>query len=288
MSELTRRSVLRASLGSGGGGALRAALYRQRAGQDRDRVVGPGLRPGGGRGLQEDGRRLREAQRQQDRLQHRAVRAAAAEDHLGDHLGRRAGPDPRSTPLEAAAAAGLGRPAGRRDRRGRDRRRRRWRRRRSPTPIATTTSTKKRSLLRRAVRRCGDAVPRLADPGREGRLQESRHAEDMGRLHRLLHPGAEEAAANWACGTPMPPPSWSARSATTRMQHVRAVPDRLWRAGHRHPGRPVPPRRPAGPGGGDQGAGQDWSSSTRKATSRRARSTGTTPTTTTRSTPSCA
>ena len=77
MTILTRRSVLRGSWRWPRPG-LGAALYRQCRGDDRDGVVDPGLRPGGRRRVQEDGRGLREGERQHDRLQHHAIRAASA------------------------------------------------------------------------------------------------------------------------------------------------------------------------------------------------------------------
>ncbi len=75
----------------GCGRGLRAALYRQRRGDDRGGVVGPGLRPGRGYRLQKNSRRLREGQRQQDRVQHHSLCAGAAEDRRGDDQRHRAG-----------------------------------------------------------------------------------------------------------------------------------------------------------------------------------------------------
>ena len=94
MVGLSRRSVLRSSLAAGRGRDLGAALYRQRRGHDRGGVVGAGLCPGRGRGVQKDRRRLREGERQHDRAQHHAVRAAAAEDRLGGDQRRRPGSVP--------------------------------------------------------------------------------------------------------------------------------------------------------------------------------------------------
>ena len=95
MTTLSRRSVLRSSLAVAAAGTLGAALYRQRRGENRGFVVGAGFRPGRGYLDQEDRRRLREGQRQQDRAQHHAVRAAAPEDRLGGDQRRRPGHVPQ-------------------------------------------------------------------------------------------------------------------------------------------------------------------------------------------------
>ena len=118
MTTLTRRSVLRSSAARGGG-TVGAALYRQRGGHDRDRVVGPGLRARGGHRVQEDRRRLREGQRQHDRLQHHPLCAAAPEDHLGGDERRGPGSVPEQ-PGRDHCAVRLGRQAGRCQRRRRD------------------------------------------------------------------------------------------------------------------------------------------------------------------------
>ena len=94
MSNLSRRSVLRATW-PGSRGNVGTSLHRQCRGDDRKRLVGPGLCPGRGRRVQQGGRGLRKGQRQHDRLQHHALRAAAPEDRLGDDQRRRAGPVPR-------------------------------------------------------------------------------------------------------------------------------------------------------------------------------------------------
>src|SRR5258705_6154047 len=61
------------------GSALGRALYRQGGGDHRKRVVRAGVRPGRRRGTAEGGRRLREGKRQQDRVEHHALRAGTAE-----------------------------------------------------------------------------------------------------------------------------------------------------------------------------------------------------------------
>ena len=78
--------------GSGGDGSPGAALHRQCGRRDRDRLAGTGLRPGGGRRFPQDGCRLREGQRQQDRPQRHAVPGAESEGDIRDH--QRGGPGP--------------------------------------------------------------------------------------------------------------------------------------------------------------------------------------------------
>ena len=93
MTIITRRSVLRNSLAVAAAGTLARPFIANAAAPDRDRVVDPGLRARGGRRIPQDGRGLPEAERQHDRLQHRALCAADAEDHLGDHQRRRSRSD---------------------------------------------------------------------------------------------------------------------------------------------------------------------------------------------------
>src|SRR5882757_1133910 len=52
-------------------------LYRQCGGYDRGSMVGAGLCPGRGCGVQEGHRRLRKGERQHDRPEHHAIRADA-------------------------------------------------------------------------------------------------------------------------------------------------------------------------------------------------------------------
>jgi hypothetical protein len=75
-------------------GDVGKAPPRQLRGNDRDGVVDPGFRRRGGCIVQEDRRRLREGQRQHDRLQHRALCADAPEDRLGGDERRRPRPVP--------------------------------------------------------------------------------------------------------------------------------------------------------------------------------------------------
>ena len=119
MGNLSRRSVLRSSLGFGRGRDIGAALHRKCRRDDRDGVVGAGLRPGRGRGVQEDRRRLPKGQRQHARLQHHSLCAGAAEDRLGGDERRRPGSVPEQSGRNHCALR-LGRQAGRCQRRRRD------------------------------------------------------------------------------------------------------------------------------------------------------------------------
>ena len=95
-----------------------AALYRQRGCHYRRGVVEPGLRAGGGRRVQSDGRRLRKGERQHDRLHDRAERAAATEGGVGDHQRHRSGCH-GGRRLPVCPAQRLGRQAPRHQRRDR-------------------------------------------------------------------------------------------------------------------------------------------------------------------------
>ena len=120
MNNMSRRSVIRGSLGLAAAGALARPYIANAAGQDRRRLAGPGLRPGGGRGVPQDGRGLREGQRQQDRPQHHAVHGAEPEGDLRADQRRRAGPDFPRRAGDDPAAERLERQAGGRERRRRD------------------------------------------------------------------------------------------------------------------------------------------------------------------------
>ena len=121
MIGLGRRSVLRGSVGLAAAGTFAQPLHRQCGGQDRERMVDPGLRPRGGRVVPHHGRGVREGERQQDRLQPHSVRAADAEDRLGADQRRRPGCDvPRHRRPGGRPAERLERQAGRPDRRRRD------------------------------------------------------------------------------------------------------------------------------------------------------------------------
>ncbi len=93
MAILTRRSLLRGSLAFGAAGSLARPHIANAAATTAEVWCPTGLRQGGGCRLQEDGRRLREGERQQDRLQHHSVRGAAPEGSLGDHERRGPGCD---------------------------------------------------------------------------------------------------------------------------------------------------------------------------------------------------
>jgi len=69
--------------GDGGSRSAGATLYRQRRRNDGDCLVDAGLRSGRRHLVQEDRRRLREGQRQHNRLYDRALRPLAPEDRLG-------------------------------------------------------------------------------------------------------------------------------------------------------------------------------------------------------------
>src|SRR5215471_15083644 len=86
----------------------------KRRGDDRDGVVDPGFRRRGGCIFQEDRRRLREGERQHDRLHHHALRAAAPEDRLGGDERRRPRPVPEH-PGRNHCALCMARQAGRRE-----------------------------------------------------------------------------------------------------------------------------------------------------------------------------
>ena len=167
--------------------------------------------------------------------QHCSVRAAAPEDHLGDHQRGRPGPDRRHAARELdpeqawegrwSMSATSSRP----------------RSRISPTALAyrrlLQQSRKGARLLRgAATARC---VPfHIWGSGREGRIQDAGHPGNLGRLHRFLQTGAEEAAgtghAAYLCHRLCVSTIGNDPNDT-----FYAFPDRLWRQGHRHQGRQV-------------------------------------------------
>ena len=139
MGNLTRRSVLRGSFGLAAAGTLARPYIANAAATTANVWWTQGFVPGRGHRVQEDRRRLREGERQHDRLQHHALRAAAPEDRLGGDQRRRPGSVPEQ-PGRDHCAVRLGRQAGRRDRRRRDAKGGVHRDRAAQQPTATTTS----------------------------------------------------------------------------------------------------------------------------------------------------
>ena len=159
-----------------------------------------GFVPGRGHRVQEDRRRLREGQRQHDRAQHHAVRAAAPEDRLGGDERRRPGPvSPTTRPRSSRCYA--------------------WddklvdvtdvvetqKEEYTETALLNTycynSVTKKRSFYGVPYTTRRIAEPCLAAAGREGRLQDGGHPEDLGCLLRFLQGRAEEIARPGRCAT---------------------------------------------------------------------------------------
>ncbi len=147
-------------------------------------MVDSGLRPGRRRRLQEDRRRLREGERQQDRLHDRALCPDAAKDRRRHHQRRR--PRPVSEqPDRDERGMGVGRQA------GRCQRRRRHaeggvHRGRAAFGQLLQQRHEETQLLPGPVPDGIAAEPHLAVAGREGRLQDRGHPQDLGRLLRLL------------------------------------------------------------------------------------------------------
>ena len=219
-------------------------------------------------------------------IQHHPVRAAAPEDHLGDHLRRRARPDLRDA-ARGACRCRPGKTGWSTSPTWSRPRRRRCCRSRWPAPLlqqrrrrsAATTACRSRARWcrstsggpwsKRPASRMSD-IPNTWDAFIDFFMPVQKKLQRTGHAAHLCH--------------------------RLRGQHDRQRPDQhlpqfLIAYGGQDivtPDGKFNGKRPADQGGGRQGAGPAQQRSTRKATSRRARSTGTTPTTTTPSTPSSA
>ena len=201
----SRRSLLRASLGAAGSFTLACPFIANAAAKTATVWWVQGFVPEEDAAFEEMVARLRKAERQQDRIQHHSFRAAAAEDHLGDHQRRCSRPDKRDA-ARGGAVAGLGRPARRRHRRGRN------------------------AEIRDAADRGGVRV--LLQPGREQSAAStpcltqarwsrstsgghwsrrpdtrSRTSRTSGTLSSISSSRCKRSCRNRACGTPTPAPS---------------------------------------------------------------------------------
>ena len=219
------------------GRVIGAAPHRQRRGHDRGGVVPTGLRQGRRCRFQEDGRRLREGERQQDRLQHHSIRGAAPEGSLGDHERGGSGCDgglrSRVCPVER-----LGRQTRRCRRHCRDAENG-FRLGRHRFLLSLQQRHETTWLLHGANEDQRDSVPYLAVAGREGGLQDLRYSEHLGCLSRFLQAGAGQVAGTGDAQHPCLRLS-ADRQRQRPDQHLQRVPDRLWRQGPSHPGWQAP------------------------------------------------
>ena len=93
MSKLSRRSVLRGSVGLAAAGTLGRPFIANAAAKTVSVWWTQGFVREEDVGFKRDGRGVREGERQHDRPQHHSVRAADAEDRLGADQRRRPGRD---------------------------------------------------------------------------------------------------------------------------------------------------------------------------------------------------
>ena len=113
---------------------------------------------------------------------------------------------------------------------------RRVHRNRAAVSLLLQQRRKEAQLLRRTLSVGGVAEPCLEVAGREGGLQDRGHAKDLGRLLRFLQGWAEKAS--------QPGPAqclWARFPGDDQwrrpQRHVQLFPDCLWRTGYRHKGR---------------------------------------------------
>ena len=147
--------------------------------------------------FQKDRRRLPEGERQHNRLQHHPLAAAAPEDRLGGDERRRPGSVPEQPGRDHCAVC-LGRQAGRCDAMS-------WRRKSeeyTETALLTVNCynnvEKKRSFYGVPYTVGCITEPYLAAAGREGRLQDRGHPEDLGCLLRFLQGACRRSCATRA------------------------------------------------------------------------------------------
>ncbi len=104
---------------------------------------------------------------------------------------------------------------------------------------------KKRGFLWRALRVGRPRQPHLAAARRKGRLQDGGHPEDVGCLLRFLQRRAEEIARpRHARG--LRRRIYPQHGRKRLKQPIQLLPDRLWRSRNRHPRRQTAPRRSEG------------------------------------------
>ena len=242
MANLTRRSLLRGSLGFAAAGTLARPISPMRRPAPRRCGGSQGFAAGRGHRVQEDRRRLREGERQHDRLQHHPVRADAPEDHLGDDQRRRPGPVSEQ-PGRNHRAVRLERQTGRRHRRRRhaeggvhrDRAALGYcynsvEKKRSyygvPYNQAVFTNHIWKSLVEKAGYKIED-IPKTWDAfydffkGVQKKLREQGVRNVYGLGFQVTTNGVDPNCT------------------------FQQFPDRLWRPGHRHQGRQAAPRRSA-------------------------------------------
>ena len=250
MATLSRRSLLRATMGSGGGWDVGAPLCRQCRRDERDRVVGARLCRGRGHRVPENRCRLPESERQHDRLQHHSVCPGASKDHLGGDERRGSGPVPEQPSRNHRAVA--------------------WEDK--LLDVTDVVNTQKEEYTDTALLStyCYNSVPNSAaitvSPIRPPYCQImfgsrwSRRPATKSRISRK--PGTPITISSRTCKEAARPRRaqrlWTGLPGHDQwrrpQQHLPLFPDRLWRPGHRHQGRQAPPRRSEGEGGRDQGA----------------------------------
>ena len=251
MNNMSRRSVIRGSLGLAAAGALARPYIANAAGTTAIVWAGAGLRPGGGRRVPQDGRGLREGQRQQDRPQHHAVQALNQKAISALTSGEVPDLIFHDAPADDPAAERLGRQAG-----GRERRRRGVQVQAQRDRAADLQLLQRRHEAAQLLPGSGQAgvraVPYLGRPGRQGRLQAVGRAEDLGCVLGLLQAGAEGTARQGHAQDVRHGPADHHRRTERRQRPVRSFHDRQRRPGHRHQGRQAAHRRSEGARGGDQ------------------------------------
>ena len=200
----TRRSLLRSSLAIAAAGSLARPYVANAAATDRRRVVDAGLCPGRRRRVQKDRRRLREGERQHDRLQHQSPMRRMRQKIISAMTSGEVPDLFQNNPVEIIALCCLERQAGRRQSTSSRRKRRNIATPRCYRRSATTTSP--RSAAFTACRIFG-AVP--ADPYLATRW--SRRPATRWRTSRrpgtpftdFFKAGAGRSCARRACATSM-------------------------------------------------------------------------------------
>ena len=235
MAHLTRRSMLRGSVALGA-----ARPFSRRTSPGRRRPPPRVWFPQGF--VQDEDVALRKAVTDYEKasgnkieLSITPLRAGTAEDHRGAHQRGRPRYDASTTRTRSCRYT-PGKTGGSTSATS-------WRPRRPNSarprwcpPRPTTTSPRSAAMYGVPLRAAVRPLPYLATAGREGRLQDRGHPEDVGRVFRLLQEGAgQPAQAGRAQGLWPGLPGDGQRGRP--LQPVHGVPRRLRRSGHRHQGR---------------------------------------------------
>ena len=285
MIGLGRRSVLRGSVGLAAAGTL-ARPYIANAQAKTASVWWVRASSRKRTWRSRSGRRLREGQRQQDRLQHHAVRAERQKIVSAMTSGDVPDIMFHDTPTEAilpqnawddklvdvsdvveTQKAKSARP-------------------RCCRPAATTASRRSAAFTACPIKRARPAVPYLGPLVEKAGFKMADIPKTWDAFWDFFKPVQKELRAKGMRKRLCARPADDHRRAERRQQPVPPFPDRQWRPGHRHQGRQAAPRRSEGREAAIKALDLPRRPPTRKAMCRRARSTGTTPTTTTPSTPS--